>query len=219
MERVVAEAGADLRDAAFFFGERLKGLRRAGVAVDHVPADAWVELFRAFAARPARREAWHILARRMAERVGESVSGLLGELGLDHEPPGWRAMLPRWFEKAEAEAYDDDPGRVLRHATGRGHGDAAGPRAREQRRPGGAGRGGGEAVSAPDPLKGYKGRARARLALFGVRVWSDVRAVNDAGSVFEGVILPRSETFDDLHVVIKLKTGYNVGLHVDRVGA
>jgi glutamyl-tRNA(Gln) amidotransferase subunit E len=118
VERVVAEAGADLREAAFFFGERLKGLRRAGVAVDHVPADAWVELFRAFAARPARREAWHILARRMAERVGESVSGLLGELGLDHEPPGWRAMLPRWFEKAAAEAYDEDPGRVLRHATG-----------------------------------------------------------------------------------------------------
>ena len=36
-------------------------------------------------------------------------------------------------------------------------------------------------------------------------------ATNDAGSVFEGVILPRSETLDDQHVVIKLKTGYNVG--------
>jgi hypothetical protein len=43
-----------------------------------------------------------------------------------------------------------------------------------------------------DPLKGYKGRARARLEAFGVRVWSDVRVRNDAGSVFEGVILPRS---------------------------
>ena len=67
-----------------------------------------------------------------------------------------------------------------------------------------------------DPLKGYKRRARARLQGFGVRVWSDVRAVNDAGSVFEGVILPRSETLDDEHVVIKLKTGYNVGVHADR---
>ncbi len=118
VDRVVAEAAADLRDAAFFFSERLKGLRRAGVAVDRIPAEAWVELFRAFAARPARREAWQILVRRMAERVGESVAGLLGELGLDSEPPGWRAMLPRWMEKAEAEAYDHDPGRVLRHATG-----------------------------------------------------------------------------------------------------
>ncbi|MFO0565207.1 MAG: Glu-tRNA(Gln) amidotransferase subunit GatD [Polyangiaceae bacterium] len=68
-----------------------------------------------------------------------------------------------------------------------------------------------------DPLKGYKGRARARLAEWGVRVWSDVVATNDAGSVFEGVILPRSENLDDEHVVIKMKTGYNVGLHVDRV--
>ena len=42
---------------------------------------------------------------------------------------------------------------------------------------------------------------------------------NDAGSRFEGVILPRSETLDDLHVVIKMKNGYNVGLHVDRCAA
>jgi glutamyl-tRNA(Gln) amidotransferase subunit D len=68
-----------------------------------------------------------------------------------------------------------------------------------------------------DPLKGYRGLAREKLASFGMRVWGDVRIVNDKGSVFEGVILPRSETFDDLHVVVKLATGYNVGLHVDRI--
>lgn len=72
-------------------------------------------------------------------------------------------------------------------------------------------------MSNPDPWKGYKGHARARLQAWGVRVWSDVRATNDRGSVFEGVILPRSETLDDQHLVIKLKTGYNVGLHVGRV--
>jgi glutamyl-tRNA(Gln) amidotransferase subunit D len=68
-----------------------------------------------------------------------------------------------------------------------------------------------------DPLKGYRGRARARLEGWGARVWSDVRATNDAGSVFEGVVLPRSETLDDEHVVLKLKNGYNVGLHIDRI--
>jgi len=68
-----------------------------------------------------------------------------------------------------------------------------------------------------DPLKGYKGRARARLEAFGVRVWSDVRVRNDAGSVFEGVILPRSETLDDEHVVVKLRNGYNLGIHADRL--
>ena len=68
-----------------------------------------------------------------------------------------------------------------------------------------------------DKLKGYRGRARARLEELGVKVWSEVRLVNSAGSVFEGVILPRSGTFDDLHIVLKLKNGYNVGIHVDRV--
>jgi len=68
-----------------------------------------------------------------------------------------------------------------------------------------------------DKLKGYKGLARSRLHEWGVGVWSDVRVVNDTGSVFEGVILPRSETFDDLHIVIKMKNGYNIGVHVDRV--
>ena len=68
-----------------------------------------------------------------------------------------------------------------------------------------------------DPLKGYRGYARGKMESWGVRVWSDVVCINDAGTCFEGVILPRSETFDDLHFVIKLKTGYNVGVHVDRV--
>jgi glutamyl-tRNA(Gln) amidotransferase subunit D len=68
-----------------------------------------------------------------------------------------------------------------------------------------------------EDLKGYKGRARAKLIEWNVRVWSDVRVTNDIGSVFEGVILPRSETFDDLHIVVKMKNGYNVGVHVDRV--
>jgi glutamyl-tRNA(Gln) amidotransferase subunit D len=70
---------------------------------------------------------------------------------------------------------------------------------------------------AKDPLKGYRGLARSRLEQWGMRVWGDVRVRNTAGSTFEGVILPRGETFDDLHVVLKLKTGYNVGIHVDRI--
>jgi glutamyl-tRNA(Gln) amidotransferase subunit D len=68
-----------------------------------------------------------------------------------------------------------------------------------------------------DDLKGYRGLARKRLQAWGMRVWGDVRVVNTAGSIFEGVILPRSETFDDLHFVLKMKSGYNVGIHVDRV--
>jgi glutamyl-tRNA(Gln) amidotransferase subunit D len=72
---------------------------------------------------------------------------------------------------------------------------------------------------ARDELKGYRGRARAKLAEHGVRVWSQVRLTNDAGSTFEGVVLPRSETLDDEHIVIKMTNGYNVGVHTSRVAA
>lgn len=65
--------------------------------------------------------------------------------------------------------------------------------------------------------EGYRGLAQERMKEWGVRVWSDVQVVNSAGSHFEGVILPRSETFDDLHIVLKMPNGYNVGIHVDRV--
>ncbi|RLB49268.1 MAG: Glu-tRNA(Gln) amidotransferase GatDE subunit D [Deltaproteobacteria bacterium] len=68
-----------------------------------------------------------------------------------------------------------------------------------------------------DDYKGYQGYARQKLIDWGVKVWSDLRLVNDAGSLFEGVVLPRSGSFDDLHIVLKLKNGYNVGVHVDRV--
>jgi len=70
-----------------------------------------------------------------------------------------------------------------------------------------------------DELKGYKGRARAKLSEHGIRVWSQVRLTNDKGSTFEGVVLPRSETLDDEHIVVKMINGYNVGVHVSRVAA
>ena len=47
---------------------------------------------------------------------------------------------------------------------------------------------------------------------FGFGVWSEVEIINDRGSCFMGVILPRSETFDALHLVVKLFNGYNVGI-------
>ena len=68
-----------------------------------------------------------------------------------------------------------------------------------------------------DMYQGYRGAARAALERFGIGVWSEVEIENDAGSVFIGVILPRSETCDDLHIVIKMFTGYNVGVAAARI--
>jgi len=56
------------------------------------------------------------------------------------------------------------------------------------------------------------------LTSFNARVWADVEIETDKGN-FRGIILPRSEQADDLHVVVKLQTGYNIGLAVDGIKA
>ena len=68
-----------------------------------------------------------------------------------------------------------------------------------------------------DRLQGYAGPAAATLDRFQIGVWSEVEVTNDEGSVFAGVVLPRSGSFDDLHVVIKLFNGYNVGVAAHRI--
>lgn len=60
-------------------------------------------------------------------------------------------------------------------------------------------------------LKGYKGRGLKILQDFDVKVWSDVNIDTTRGK-FRGIILPRSQFDDDKHIVLKLPTGYNVGI-------
>ncbi|MDD5646941.1 MAG: asparaginase domain-containing protein, partial [Candidatus Bipolaricaulis sp.] len=61
--------------------------------------------------------------------------------------------------------------------------------------------------------KGYKGEALDALVRFEVGVWSDVDIESTRGH-FRGIILPRSEFDDSRHLVLKLPTGYNVGIDV-----
>lgn len=65
-------------------------------------------------------------------------------------------------------------------------------------------------------FKGYRSPMREVMERFGIGVWCEVRARTDRG-VFEGLVLPRSETSDEFHIVLKLATGYNVGLRYDRI--
>jgi len=71
-------------------------------------------------------------------------------------------------------------------------------------------------MSDNDTYKGYKGPALEALKKFGLRVWSDALLSTEDDS-FEGIVLPRSETSDGDHIVIKMKTGYNIGLRADRI--
>jgi glutamyl-tRNA(Gln) amidotransferase subunit D len=71
-------------------------------------------------------------------------------------------------------------------------------------------------VSANDSYRGYRGRALETLKAYDAQVWSDVEVRTDQGS-FTGIVLPRSETADPLHIVLKLRSGYNIGVAAESV--
>ena len=64
--------------------------------------------------------------------------------------------------------------------------------------------------------EGYKDDALEVLDKFDAYVWEDVLIDTTRGS-FRGIILPRSEFDDSDHLVIKLASGYNVGIDVHTI--
>ena len=67
-----------------------------------------------------------------------------------------------------------------------------------------------------DFFQGYKGEALALLKKNNVRVWGTAEIETTRGP-FIGTILPRSENDDDKHIVMKIITGYNVGIDTDTI--
>jgi glutamyl-tRNA(Gln) amidotransferase subunit D len=63
-----------------------------------------------------------------------------------------------------------------------------------------------------DPI-GYRGDLRKRLEKEKIGVWSQVR-VRKGNAVYEGVILPRSEHTSEGYLVLKVETGYNLGIKI-----
>jgi glutamyl-tRNA(Gln) amidotransferase subunit D len=66
---------------------------------------------------------------------------------------------------------------------------------------------------ADDIFQGYKGAALETLKKFNVRVWGQAEVATTRG-LFKGTVLPRSESDDDQHIVMKIITGYNVGVDI-----
>ncbi len=66
--------------------------------------------------------------------------------------------------------------------------------------------------------KGYRGESLETLEAFSFGVWDDVILTTTRGE-FRGIILPRSEFDDSRHLVLKLSTGYNVGIDVRTITA
>lgn len=69
-----------------------------------------------------------------------------------------------------------------------------------------------------DIFQGYKGSALETLKKFNTRVWGQAEIETTRGR-FAGTVLPRSENDDDLHIVLKIATGYNIGIDIRTVKA
>lgn len=67
-----------------------------------------------------------------------------------------------------------------------------------------------------EDYKGYREPLLSVMKKHEVTVWSEVKAKTSRGD-FEGLVLPRSETSDALHLVLKLISGYNIGLRHDTI--
>jgi glutamyl-tRNA(Gln) amidotransferase subunit D len=67
-----------------------------------------------------------------------------------------------------------------------------------------------------DIFQGYKGDALKTLKKFNIRVWGLAEFVTTRGA-FKGTVLPRAENDDDQHIVIKIVTGYNIGISTNTI--
>lgn len=64
-----------------------------------------------------------------------------------------------------------------------------------------------------EKLPGYRGLALQVLLEAGAEIGDLIRIIRD-DTILDGVLIPRSEYSDDRHIVIKIKSGYNVGIEV-----
>ncbi len=69
---------------------------------------------------------------------------------------------------------------------------------------------------ADDIFQGYKGKALEMLKKYNVRVWGQAKIETTRG-LFQGTVLPRAENDDDKHIVLKIITGYNIGIDITTV--
>jgi glutamyl-tRNA(Gln) amidotransferase subunit D len=65
-----------------------------------------------------------------------------------------------------------------------------------------------------DSLQGYRGRLKAALEAIEAEIGDQIK-VESGGAVYEGSLMPRLESDDDHHVVLKLRNGYNLGINFD----
>src|SRR2546429_8377420 len=65
-------------------------------------------------------------------------------------------------------------------------------------------------------LEGYHGEILRRLKSANAEIGSIIRITAKSREVLEGTLFPRSEYTDPNHIVLKLKNGYNIGIHYEK---
>ena len=63
--------------------------------------------------------------------------------------------------------------------------------------------------------KGYYGNALDCLKKNNVKVGDSIKIISEL--TYSGILMPRYESGDDKHLVLKLGSGYNVGIDVDEI--
>ena len=63
--------------------------------------------------------------------------------------------------------------------------------------------------------QGYSGNALDCLKKYSIKVGDSIKITADL--TYSGILMPRYESGDDKHLVIKLGSGYNVGIDVDDI--
>ena len=109
VDRVVDECGTDLRTAGFFFGQRLKCLRRDGVKVDPLTVEHWCELFGLFQQRPVLAEAWRSIMKAFAAEPDRGPEHAAASLGLDSDAGDWRRKVKENVARVRPDRESDDP--------------------------------------------------------------------------------------------------------------
>tara|TARA_B100000959_G_C14948971_1_gene611064 strand:- start:385 stop:1674 length:1290 start_codon:yes stop_codon:yes gene_type:complete len=64
-------------------------------------------------------------------------------------------------------------------------------------------------------LKGYKGKSFEFLNRNEIEIGDSIKII--AELAYTGILMPRYETSEDSHIVLKLKSGYNIGIELEKI--
>jgi Glu-tRNA(Gln) amidotransferase subunit E-like FAD-binding protein len=123
---VVDACQAPVKQACLLFGERLKALRRGGVAVDAIPDARWCELFVQAARCPVLWEAWAPLVRAIAAAPHTAVAAVVESLHLGEQPRQWREHVAASVAGARPRLYAPGDDRLFRFSMGLAMGELRG---------------------------------------------------------------------------------------------